>query len=306
MSSEARYTRFSEYVLRKISGQVLRCAKKGLWKTEIFLAESHWSRDPENQRRLLVTLGKQELSARVFPIHNKKIRILVWWSVEPPILFPTPFVSKNEQSENASSMLDERGNLNVQKPPAVIKKKNIALDEDSSSSSASVIETDFKRAKKYDKKVKDSEKKKEKKAKKKHRKQEREAKRAVKKQQRRQQRQQKGPQQKGQNKTSDEESDSDLDFSIDLTSSSEEEPKKDKKISKKEKKAAKKKEKHDRKRVDSDEDDLPLSRMKLDSKSHSSRTKKRANEEAGEGKDADLSDDNNNNGSRQSQKKKGY
>jgi len=269
MSSEARYTRFSEYVLRKISTQVLRCAKKGLWKTEIFLAESHWSRDPENQRRLLVSLGKQELSARVFPHHNKKVRILVWWSTEPPIMFPTPFVSKNEPNNEANSnMLDDKGNLNVQKPRPVIKKKDIALDEDSSSSSASVIETDFKHHKKYEKKKKNDEKKRIKKQKKIQKKKEKTARKQQKKQE-----------------TGESESDS-SDFSLDLTDSDEEkEPKKSKNAKKTEKK-----------RVDSDED-IPLSKQKLNSKSH--KGKKRQSEEVDDSKDTDLSDS-------EKQSQKGY
>jgi len=99
LSSEARYTRFSEYVLRKISSQVLTYAKKGLWKAEIYLADSLWSRDPENQRRLLTALSKQELSAKIFPSHNKKIRILIWWSAEPPLHGTAPIASKNELAD---------------------------------------------------------------------------------------------------------------------------------------------------------------------------------------------------------------
>jgi len=166
LSSEARYSRFSEYVLRKISGQVLKNAKKGLWKVEIFLADSLWSHDPENQRRLLTALPKQELSARIFPSHNKKIRILIWWSIEPPLHVATPFVSKKEnrgnvhlhhlenESKNENELGDQDEKKKAQFEKLVIKKRDIALDEDSSSSSASVIETDFHQIRKVDKHIK--------------------------------------------------------------------------------------------------------------------------------------------------------
>jgi hypothetical protein len=239
MSSEARYTRFSEYVLKKISDQVLRCAKKGLWKTEIFLVESTWSRDPENQRRLLVSLEKQELSARVFQPHNKKVRILVWWSVDPPIVLPHPFLSSNDASE-------EEGNIHKRK---AIKKKDIALDEDSSDASE-VIETDFKQAKKYDKKIKYDEITRIKKAEKNLKKQEKAEKKAEKKFRKHQLKEQKRKEKHPNEAKDKEEEDSDkvYDFNFDLSESSGEDSKREitkkaRKIQKKEKKLDKKREK---------------------------------------------------------------
>jgi len=275
ISSESRYARFSEYVLRKISSQVLFCAKKGLWRTEIYLAESHWSRDPENQRRLLVTLGKQELSARVFPPRNKKVRILVWWSAEPPT---APSLSKQDSSNEASS--------NISDKKTSFKKKDLAIGEDSSSSSsADVIETDFKQAKKYDRKIKQGEKKKAEQEKKSQKKKEKDEKKKQKKQIKQDRKQEK------KKKTHSETESDDSDFSLDLSDSSDDE--KARKLYRKERKTEKLKERIDRKRIDSDEDLVPLSSSKSHSLSRSSKSKHRHSE------DADLSDD------KQSQKKKG-
>jgi len=294
-SSEARYAQFSDYVIRKISGQVLKFSKKGLWKTEIFLADSPWSRDPENQRRLLAALAKQELAARIFPHHNKKIRILVWWSNEPPIVLEEPFVTK-ESSNSASHDSDIKGNY--QGPRSVVRKRDIALEVDSSSSSASVIETDFKRQRKVARKLKHEnqrkarqekraikklekqQEKQEKRQRKEDHKQEKQLHKEDHKQEKQlhkqQHKQEKRINKKQHNPESDtlssfgSDSDSDSDSSLHLEYSPIEE--RHKKATKKERKAEKKKEKEDRKRIESDDDDDDddrIGQLKLDDKKRS-------------------------------------
>jgi len=319
-SSEARYLRFAEYVLRKISGQVLKSAKQGLWKTEIFLADSPWSRDPENQRRLVASLSKQEVSARAFPAHNKKVRILVWWSTEPPLLTLTPFVSRHPSnvvdsssasssslaqpsSSSSSSSSSSAGALSSSaaaagKKPCVIKKHDIALEEDSSSSSASVIETDFKHLGKLDKKIKKGEQKKEKKGEKARKKLEKARKRrdkAVQKLEKRLSKRGTGDQPSG-TESSEEGPHGDDSSSLELTEPSDSSDTKKKK-DKKARKAAKKEKKHEKKLLfgkhsdtDENEDLLALEQLRLD-KSPSGLSKKKRERSDGLRAESGDSDD---------------
>jgi len=279
LSSEARYTQFADYVLRKISAQVIKSAKKGLWKTEIFLTNSPWSRDPENQRRILASLAKQELSARAFPAHNKKIRLLIWWSPEPPIAFEMPFVSKKSKkkkkkepgneadlsSNSNANNSDERSISNIQKAPAVIKKRDIALEEDSSSSSASVIETDFKQHRKVIKKIRKDKRRKardvEKAKRKKDKVQQRMREQNLKKENRFTRR--KNTSSESEDESEDSKSDSDSSLNLCTSSDEERKPKRAKNNQYKERRNEKQRE--DRKGIESDED-LLISQLKIEDK----------------------------------------